>query len=121
MVVAQLQALLEPRVTRDVEALLAELLHATGDHVLDLGRVDSYAPRALPAYFDATVRPLDSGAGSRPVNDRVATLGRVLFYDLRLSTNDKAGSAANLMRWTSARSIKETLVPPVDHRYPHMD
>ena len=35
-------------------------------------------------------------------------------------TNDKAGSALNLLRWTSPRSIKETLVPPTDHRYPHM-
>jgi 1-pyrroline-5-carboxylate dehydrogenase len=35
-------------------------------------------------------------------------------------TNDKAGAAQNLMRWTSTRSIKETLVPPTDHRYPHM-
>ena len=35
-------------------------------------------------------------------------------------TNDKAGAAQNLLRWTSARSIKETFVPATDHRYPHM-
>ena len=35
-------------------------------------------------------------------------------------TNDKAGSFMNLMRWTSARSIKETFVPPKEHRYPFM-
>ena len=35
-------------------------------------------------------------------------------------TNDKAGSAANLMRWTSVRSIKENFVPPKAHGYPHM-
>ena len=35
-------------------------------------------------------------------------------------TNDKAGAPQNLMRWTSTRSIKETFVPPTDHRYPHM-
>ncbi|MDQ1484295.1 MAG: 1-pyrroline-5-carboxylate dehydrogenase, partial [Actinomycetota bacterium] len=35
-------------------------------------------------------------------------------------TNDKAGSAQNLLRWTSARSIKETFVPAKTHDYPHM-
>ena len=35
-------------------------------------------------------------------------------------TNDKAGSAANLLRWTSVRSIKENFVPPKAHGYPHM-
>ena len=35
-------------------------------------------------------------------------------------TNDKAGAAQNLLRWTSARSIKETFVPPTSHAYPHM-
>ncbi len=34
-------------------------------------------------------------------------------------TNDKAGALQNLQRWTSTRSIKETFVPPTDHRYPH--
>ena len=38
----------------------------------------------------------------------------------RPGTNDKAGSPQNLMRWTSPRSIKETFVPPTDHRYPHL-
>ena len=37
------------------------------------------------------------------------------------STNDKAGSALNLIRWTSARTIKETFVPPTDYRYPSME
>jgi 1-pyrroline-5-carboxylate dehydrogenase len=36
-------------------------------------------------------------------------------------TNDKAGSFLNLIRWTSPRTIKETYVPPTDHRYPYMD
>ena len=35
-------------------------------------------------------------------------------------TNDKAGSMANLLRWTSQRSIKETFVPARDYRYPFM-
>ena len=35
-------------------------------------------------------------------------------------TNDKAGSILTLVRWVSPRAIKETFVPPVDYRYPHM-
>jgi 1-pyrroline-5-carboxylate dehydrogenase len=35
-------------------------------------------------------------------------------------TNDKAGSVLNLLRWVSPRAIKETFVPAVDYRYPHM-
>ncbi|MDV3207016.1 MAG: hypothetical protein LOY04_08055 [Rhodococcus ruber] len=35
-------------------------------------------------------------------------------------TDDKAGSPLNLLRWLSARTIKETFVPPTDYRYPHM-
>jgi 1-pyrroline-5-carboxylate dehydrogenase len=35
-------------------------------------------------------------------------------------TNDKAGSASNLMRWTSMRTVKETFVPATDYRYPYM-
>ena len=38
----------------------------------------------------------------------------------RAGTNDKAGSILNLLRWVSPRSIKETLVPPKDFRYPFM-
>lgn len=36
-------------------------------------------------------------------------------------TNDKAGSILNLLRWTSARLIKETFDPATEHAYPHMD
>jgi 1-pyrroline-5-carboxylate dehydrogenase len=35
-------------------------------------------------------------------------------------TNDKAGSILNLLRWVSPRTIKETLVPPADYRYPFL-
>ncbi|MCU1626781.1 MAG: 1-pyrroline-5-carboxylate dehydrogenase, partial [Pseudonocardia sp.] len=35
-------------------------------------------------------------------------------------TNDKAGSMLNVQRWTSPRAIKETMVPPIGHTYPHM-
>ena len=51
-----------------------------------------------------------------------AAFGQQPFGGSRASgTNDKAGSPLNLLRWTSARSIKETFVPPTDHTYPHME
>ncbi|MEY9873557.1 1-pyrroline-5-carboxylate dehydrogenase [Streptacidiphilus sp. MAP12-33] len=62
-------------------------------------------------------------AGNFYVNDKPtgAVVGQQPFGGGRASgTNDKAGAAQNLLRWTSARSIKETFVPPTDHRYPHM-
>jgi 1-pyrroline-5-carboxylate dehydrogenase len=62
-------------------------------------------------------------AGNFYVNDKPtgAVVGRQPFGGSRGSgTNDKAGSAQNLLRWTSARSIKETFVPATDHHYPHM-
>ena len=63
-------------------------------------------------------------AGNFYVNDKPtgAVVGQQPFGGSRASgTNDKAGSALNLLRWTSARSIKETFVPPTDHNYPHME
>ncbi|MBL6278785.1 L-glutamate gamma-semialdehyde dehydrogenase [Micromonospora fiedleri] len=62
-------------------------------------------------------------AGNFYVNDKPtgAVVGQQPFGGGRASgTNDKAGSAQNLLRWTSARTIKETFVPATDHRYPHM-
>ena len=48
-------------------------------------------------------------------------VGQQPFGGARASgTNDKAGSSLNLLRWVSARSIKETLVPPMDYRYPFL-
>ncbi len=69
-------------------------------------------------------RQLRHAAGNFYVNDKPsgAVVGQQPFGGSRASgTNDKAGSATNLLRWTSARSIKETFVPPTDHRYPHME
>jgi 1-pyrroline-5-carboxylate dehydrogenase len=63
-------------------------------------------------------------AGNFYVNDKPtgAVVGQQPFGGSRASgTNDKAGSPLNLLRWTSARSIKETFVPPTDHTYPHME
>lgn len=75
------------------------------------------------AVLDAQHR-LRHAAGNFYVNDKPtgAVVGQQPFGGSRASgTNDKAGSALNLLRWTSARSIKETFVPPTDHNYPHME
>jgi cytochrome c peroxidase len=61
---------------------------------IDFANVANYSAPTLPAYFDRTVAALDHSPASNAVNDRVATLGRVLFYDLRLSTNDRASCAS---------------------------
>ena len=69
-------------------------------------------------------RRLRNAAGNFYVNDKPtgAVVGQQPFGGSRASgTNDKAGSALNLLRWTSPRSIKETFVPPTEHRYPHME
>lgn len=63
-------------------------------------------------------------AGNFYVNDKPtgAVVGQQPFGGARASgTNDKAGSMANLLRWTSARNIKEVFVPDTDHTYPHQD
>ncbi|GAA3639364.1 L-glutamate gamma-semialdehyde dehydrogenase [Microlunatus ginsengisoli] len=75
--------------------------------------------RLAIAEADAALR---FAAGNFYVNDKPtgAVVGQQPFGGARASgTNDKAGSAQNLLRWTSARTIKETFVPPRNHRYPH--
>ena len=67
---------------------------------------------------------LQYAAGNFYVNDKPtgAVVGQQPFGGGRASgTNDKAGSMWNLIRWVSPRTIKETFVPPTDHRYPFMD
>jgi len=69
-------------------------------------------------------RELRFAAGNFYINDKPtgAVVGQQPFGGGRASgTNDKAGAAINLLRWTSPRSIKETFVPPTDYRYPHQD
>ncbi len=69
-------------------------------------------------------RRLRHAAGNFYVNDKPtgAVVGQQPFGGSRASgTNDKAGSSLNLLRWTSARSIKETFVPATSHNYPHME
>ena len=63
-------------------------------------------------------------AGNFYVNDKPtgAVVGQQPFGGGRASgTNDKAGSGMNLLRWVSARSIKETFMPATDYRYPFME
>ncbi|HZA11228.1 L-glutamate gamma-semialdehyde dehydrogenase [Mycobacterium sp.] len=97
-----------------------------------LGVVDRGAKYALTGAVIADDRAaialaserLRFAAGNFYVNDKPtgAVVGQQPFGGSRASgTNDKAGSALNLQRWTSARSIKETFVPPTDHNYPHME
>jgi 1-pyrroline-5-carboxylate dehydrogenase len=67
---------------------------------------------------------LVNAAGNFYINDKPtgAIVGLQPFGGARASgTNDKAGSILNLIRWVSPRMIKETYVPPTDHRYPYMD
>eukprot|EP00871_Galdieria_phlegrea_P004143 jgi/Galph1/472/GphlegSOOS_G5234.1 len=62
-------------------------------------------------------------AGNFYINDKCtgSIVGQQPFGGSRKSgTNDKSGSAANLMRWVSTRSIKESFIPLTDYRYPHM-
>jgi 1-pyrroline-5-carboxylate dehydrogenase len=69
-------------------------------------------------------RALRNAAGNYYVNDKPtgAVVGQQPFGGARASgTNDKAGSILNLLRWVSPRSIKETLNPPRDYRYPFME
>jgi 1-pyrroline-5-carboxylate dehydrogenase len=66
---------------------------------------------------------LRDAAGNYYINDKPtgAVVGQQPFGGARASgTNDKAGSILNLVRWVSARTMKETLVPPNDYRYPFM-
>ncbi len=66
---------------------------------------------------------LQNSAGNFYINDKPtgAVVGKQPFGGARESgTNDKAGSKANLMRWISMRTIKETFVPATDYGYPFM-
>ncbi|MFE3544711.1 L-glutamate gamma-semialdehyde dehydrogenase [Nocardia sp. NPDC059177] len=74
------------------------------------------------AAITAATERLTFAAGNFYINDKPsgAVVGQQPFGGGRASgTNDKAGSAQNLLRWTSARTIKETFTPPTDHHYPH--
>lgn len=73
--------------------------------------------------IDEATKALQNCAGNFYVNDKPtgAVVGQQPFGGARASgTNDKAGSAQNLLRWVSPRLIKETFVTPVDYRYPFL-
>jgi 1-pyrroline-5-carboxylate dehydrogenase len=97
---------------------------------LDL--IDRSSPYALTGAIFAQDRAvlhqaashLRQTAGNLYLNDKPtgAVVGQQPFGGARASgTNDKAGSPLNLLRWVSARTIKETFVPARDFRYPFMD
>ncbi|MGB1313825.1 MAG: L-glutamate gamma-semialdehyde dehydrogenase [Bizionia paragorgiae] len=93
--------------------------------------VDETSEYALTGAILATCRyaineattALQNSAGNFYINDKPtgAVVGQQPFGGARASgTNDKAGSAQNLMRWISPRLIKETFVTPEDYRYPFL-
>ncbi|MBL1076091.1 L-glutamate gamma-semialdehyde dehydrogenase [Nocardia sp. 2] len=97
-----------------------------------LRMVDSTSPYALTGAIFARDRQvveqastaLRFAAGNFYINDKPtgAVVGQQPFGGARASgTDDKAGSALNLLRWTAPRTLKETFVPPTDYRYPHME
>jgi len=94
------------------------LVDGTGDYALT-GAVFSRDRKALLEAKQA----LRFAAGNYYVNDKPtgAVVGQQPFGGARASgTNDKAGSKMNLLRWVSARTMKENFVPPTDYRYPFM-
>jgi 1-pyrroline-5-carboxylate dehydrogenase len=111
--------------------ILGVHVYDDGDYDAMLTQMESVAPYALTgaiiaqdraAIVDASEK-LRFAAGNFYINDKPtgAVVGQQPFGGARASgTNDKAGAPQNLMRWTSTRSIKETMVPPTDYRYPHM-
>jgi 1-pyrroline-5-carboxylate dehydrogenase len=102
---------------------------ATWNDVLDV--VDRTAPYALTgavfaqdrrAVVEATAA-LRYAAGNFYINDKPtgAVVGQQPFGGARASgTNDKAGSKLNLVRWVSARALKENFNPPTEYKYPFM-
>jgi len=99
------------------------------DKTLDI--CDQTSPYALTgAIFSSdrealnhACRKLRYAAGNIYFNDKPtgAVVGQQPFGGARASgTNDKAGSHLNLIRWTNPRTIKETLLPPTDFKYPFL-
>ncbi len=73
--------------------------------------------------IELATKKLSNSAGNFYINDKCtgAVVGQQPFGGARGSgTNDKAGAKINLLRWVSPRTIKETMVPPTDYRYPFL-
>jgi len=109
-------------------------VYAYDDSKIDetLRAVDETSPYALTGAIFARDRAalahaatvLRQAAGNLYLNDKPtgAVVGQQPFGGARASgTNDKAGSAYNLLRWASPRVVKETYVPPTSFAYPFMN
>jgi len=95
------------------------LVDGTGEYALT-GAVFAKDRKAIRE----ALHTLRFAAGNFYINDKPtgAVVGQQPFGGARASgTNDKAGSKMNLLRWVSARSVKENFVPPTDYRYSFMD
>ncbi len=123
----------DPKSTTMCEEIFGPVLTMTtypeNDFEGAMNLVDSTSPYALTGAVlsqdrdavDRAVARLRNSAGNFYINDKPtgAVVGQQPFGGARASgTNDKAGSALNLYRWLSARTIKETYNPPTDYRYP---
>ena len=106
-------------------------LYEDKDWEASLKLVDESTEYALTGAIFSTDRyivekaskALENSAGNFYINDKPtgAVVGQQPFGGARASgTNDKAGSAQNLLRWTSVRLIKETFVTPQDYKYPFL-
>ena len=111
--------------------VLTIYVYDANDYEATLDLVDSTSEYALTGAIMASdryaiqlaLKKLENAAGNFYINDKPtgAVVGQQPFGGARGSgTNDKAGSSMNLMRWTSARTIKETFVPESDYRYPFL-
>ena len=111
--------------------ILSVHVFADDDFDVAVDQMESFADYALTGSIIAQDRDAIAAASERLrftagnfyINDKPtgAVVGQQPFGGGRASgTNDKAGAAQNLLRWTSARSIKETFVPATSHIYPHM-
>lgn len=95
-----------------------ELCDTTSPYGLT-GSIFASDQKAIIKAFES----LRHAAGNFYINDKPtgAVVSQQPFGGARGSgTNDKAGSLLNLLRWTSARAVKENLNPPKDYRYPYM-
>jgi 1-pyrroline-5-carboxylate dehydrogenase len=126
----------DPRYTTMCEEIFGPVLsiyvYQPAEFEQTLKLVDTTSPYALTgsiiardrAAIDLATKSLRNAAGNFYINDKPtgAVVGQQPFGGARGSgTNDKAGSMLNLYRWLSARTIKETFVPPTDHSYPFMN
>ena len=111
--------------------VLSIYVYAPGDFDKIVNIVNTTTPYALTGslfskdryVIESTSKKLQNAAGNYYINDKPtgAVVGQQPFGGARASgTNDKAGSLLNLLRWVSARTIKETFVPSKQYNYPFL-